>query len=111
MEKTLSFNNMFRHHRLNIKQYLKVGTNTIDVHFASKPLVANETFHQCKIETSEICPSHILGPAFDGFNQVSFIRTEPCSFAWDWGPAFSPVGIWRELYIDAYNYAVVKMLQ
>ncbi len=107
-ENVLSFNNMFRHHRLNIKQYLKVGTNTIDVHFASKPLVANETFHQCKIETSEICPSHILGPAFDGFNQVSFIRTEPCSFAWDWGPAFSPVGIWRELYIDAYNYAVVR---
>lgn len=29
------------------------------------------------------------------------------AFSWDWGPAFSSVGIWKDVYLEAFNYAVI----
>jgi len=32
-----------------------------------------------------------------------FIRKESCSFAWDWGPAFLPQGIWKSIEILGFS--------
>ena len=45
-------------------------------------------------------------------SNVAFVaigpQKEPCSFAWDWGPAYAPVGMWRPIYLQAYDTAVVR---
>jgi len=43
-----------------------------------------------------------------GFDNANYLRTEPCSFSWDWGPAYAPVGIWRPLFLEGFNGAVVR---
>jgi beta-galactosidase/beta-glucuronidase len=110
-KKIFDADNMFQRYRVDVKDALKAGTNTIQVAFKSKVLEANRTAMACNENTSEICP--IRGPspaaaAKHGFDNVNFLRTEPCSFAWDWGPGYAPVGIWKPIGIEAYDTAVVR---
>ncbi|CAF1682094.1 unnamed protein product, partial [Adineta ricciae] len=42
------------------------------------------------------CPPDIQ----HGECHVQFIRKEPCSFSWDWAPAFVPIGIPGHLYLE-----------
>ena len=93
--------------------------------FPSKVLAAQEAFDECDGEAPRFCPSLCPPPEQDGFCQVSalfqliflaaftflqvnFLRTEPCSFSWDWGPAFAPVGIWRNLTLEIFKAAVIR---
>ncbi|CAF4912627.1 unnamed protein product [Rotaria sp. Silwood1] len=48
------------------------------------------------------CPSS----AQHGECHVQFIRKEPCSFSWDWGPAFAPIGITGNVYLEGINSSV-----
>ena len=87
--------NMFHRIRLNAKPYLKSGSNTIVVKFKSKVLEAAANAASCNTDTSIICPSGYRPPVQHGFDNQNYLRTEPSSFSWDWGPGFAPVGLWR----------------
>ena len=39
---------------------------------------------------------------------MNFLRTEQCSFAWDWGPAYAPVGIWKPIYIISSEVPIIS---
>ena len=100
--------NMFHRVRLNVKQHLVAGTNTLRVAFKSKVSEANARAAACDNATSIICPPHAQPAVQHGFDNVNYLRTEPCSFSWDWGPGFAPVGLWRAIYIQGYDTAVVR---
>ena len=100
--------NMFQRNSIEIKKFLKVGSNKISIEFPSKVIWAQATANTCNVPQDGLCPYQCPGSQQHGFCNVNFIRTEPCSFSWDWGPAFASVGIWKTLYLQAYNDAVIR---
>lgn len=42
---------------------------------------------------------------------VNYIRKEQCSFAWDWGPAFPTVGLWRSASLHAFDVSRVDYVR
>eukprot|EP00755_Sulcionema_specki_P000373 Sspe_Gene.25377::Locus_10182_Transcript_1_1_Confidence_1.000_Length_2709::g.25377::m.25377/K01192/E3.2.1.25, MANBA, manB; beta-mannosidase len=34
---------------------------------------------------------------YNGICHANFVRKEPCSFGWDWGPAFATQGVWKKV--------------
>jgi beta-mannosidase len=34
-----------------------------------------------------------------------YLRKAPCQFGWDWGPQLPPVGIWKDIRLEAYAVA------
>ena len=34
-----------------------------------------------------------------------YLRKAPCHFGWDWGPQLPPIGIWKDLRLEAYSGA------
>ena len=34
-----------------------------------------------------------------------YLRKAPCQFGWDWGPQLPPVGIWKDIRLEAYSVA------
>ena len=83
--------NMYQRNFVEIKKFLKKGTNTISIAFPSKTKWADDTAKTCNADTDGLCPRGCTAPPQHGFCNVQFVRTEPCSFSWDWGPAFASV--------------------
>ena len=100
--------NMFIRHLVNVESVLKPGTNSISIDFQSKIKSANLTAGACDTSSSGTCPVQCWPEEYDGFCDVNFLRTEQCSFAWDWGPAFAPVGIWKPIYIIGSEAPVIS---
>lgn len=40
-----------------------------------------------------------------GFDHYNFIRKPASDFGWDWGPAFSPSGVYGNITLEAYSAA------
>ncbi|GLS25164.1 beta-mannosidase [Marinibactrum halimedae] len=96
-----SSQNMFIGQRVSCKEYLVVGTNQIDVLFRS-PI-------------KEVMPLFTkAGYTYPAENDKSeerlsvYCRKAPCHFGWDWGPRFVCSGIWRDLYFDFIDTALIK---
>lgn len=77
-------NNMHRTWRFDIKPYLIEGENTVTILFASPVRFVEEH------------PSSI-GKAFTS------IRKAACMFGWDWGLKLPDSGIWRDIYVEAWD--------
>lgn len=82
-------NNMFRTWQFNCKEILRKQNNTLYIKF----------FSPVRISDSLASLSDVKLP---GGNQV-YIRKAPYHFGWDWGPRFVTSGIWRPVYIYAWN--------
>jgi beta-mannosidase len=82
--------NMFRVWEFDVRNVLRAGGNNIRITFGS-PLA-----YISKNESS--APnSWVRGRAW--------IRKEPCSFDWDWGPDLASSGIWRAITLETFNRA------
>lgn len=108
-----STDNMFQRLVIDLKtaaggSFLVAGSNTIIVDFTSTVTEALARFEACDESTSVICPNVTRNPVQHPFNNVGYVRTEPSSFSWDWGPAYAPVGLWRPIYLQGYDSAVVR---
>jgi beta-mannosidase len=84
-------NNMFRQYRWDVKSLLHAGGNELQINFASPAKFAA----QKEAERNLPRPTHSLpgGP---------HIRKAPCQFGWDWGPQLPPVGIWKDIRLEAF---------
>lgn len=88
--------NMFRTWEFDAKTALNPGENEIEILFAS-PYAYMERREN--------------GPAPDKFVKGrAWVRKEPCSFGWDWGPELASCGIWRNISLEALNTARIKDL-
>jgi len=81
--------NMFRLWEFDIKPVLRAGENTIEISFESP-------FTYIKQHEGDQAPAKwIQGRAW--------VRKEPCSFGWDWGPNLPSCGIWKNLSLETFN--------
>jgi beta-mannosidase len=100
----LSADNQFRSWRVDVRDRLHAGRNTLRILFHSPtnlmtPIVAK-------------LPYLIPGTGYEpldrdkGIYPVShYMRKAPYSYGWDWGPKFVTEGIWRPVYLEAWDNA------
>ncbi|KAI2604540.1 glycoside hydrolase family 2 protein [Hypoxylon fragiforme] len=76
------------------QQQQQSGSAELQIEFASAPTVAEAIQNQPGQET---WPPYV-GTVME-FSGRQFIRKAHSDFGWDWGPAFSPVGIWQKAWV------------
>jgi len=86
------FSNMFYEHRIDVKSLLKRGENVIVVEFDS-PIKTLEKMYGARDVK--------LSGAF--YSPGVYGRKAQYSFGWDWGPRLPTSGIWRPVWLKAYN--------
>ncbi|MCX6029952.1 MAG: glycoside hydrolase family 2 protein [Chloroflexi bacterium] len=86
--------NMFRQYRWDVKPVLQVGANELCITFASPVRYASAR--------QEARPLRGVSQAIPGGPHV---RKAPCQFGWDWGPQLPPVGIWKDIRLEAFDSA------
>ena len=87
-------NNMFRTWEFDIKPALTSGSNEIEVRFDSPYPVMAEG--ESKRALYEWIGSHEP-------KGRAYVRKEPCSFGWDWGPCLPGAGIWKNITIETFD--------
>ncbi|HLE64261.1 MAG TPA: glycoside hydrolase family 2 protein, partial [Pyrinomonadaceae bacterium] len=101
-EVLLNADNMFRTWRTDCKRLLRAGANTLRIHFHSPinkvlPLIAKLNYQ--------------LPAGNDQGEKTSpHTRKAPYQFGWDWGPRFVTSGIWRPVYLEAWDQARLEDL-
>ena len=95
----LKANNMFRQWIVNIKSIIKPGQNKLQI-----------CFHAAKRITDSIAQSQL--PLIRPDNSRVYARKAQFQFGWDWGPTFIGAGVYKNIWIDAYNgLSTVEKLQ
>ncbi|XP_075226998.1 beta-mannosidase-like [Lycorma delicatula] len=99
-------NNMFVRYRYDVKPILKQGKNDLQVKFQSPITAADNLSAASKYKIPPSCtPSEYQGEC-----HVNFLRKMQASFAWDWGPAFPSVGIWKPVNLEAYDKIIIRTI-
>ncbi|XP_065350336.1 beta-mannosidase [Cloeon dipterum] len=49
-----------------------------------------------------------VAPEFQGECHANQVRKMQASFSWDWGPAFPSAGIWKKVYVEAYDTLLIR---
>ncbi len=98
----LSADNMFRTWRVDARRVLHAGTNTLRIRFRSPitevlPLMAKINYQ-------------LPSPNDQGEKTYPYTRKAAYHFGWDWGPRFVTSGIWKPLYIEAWDDARIEDL-
>jgi len=94
--------NMFRTWEFRVKDALQQGENHLEITFASPLRYIGE-----KSERRTL-------PEWGGPKEPkgrAWLRKEPCSFGWDWGPVLATSGIWRPIYLLAWDTARITDLR
>ncbi|HEV2330996.1 MAG TPA: glycoside hydrolase family 2 protein [Verrucomicrobiae bacterium] len=87
-------NNMFRTWEFDVKDLLASGSNEIEILFDSPyPVMDKGESERAMYEW--IGPHEPKGRAY--------VRKEPCSFGWDWGPCLPGCGIWKNISLETFN--------
>lgn len=84
--------NMHRTFEADIKDCIIEGKNTIQITFNSPVKYVEEKHHKL--------PLNVSPDTLDGFTQI---RKAHYMFGWDWGPKLPDMGIWRNIFIRAYD--------
>src|SRR6185503_10162632 len=101
-EPLLNTDNMFRTWRIDAKRQLKAGANALRIRFRSPinevlPLMAKMSYQ--------------LPAGNDQGEKTSpHTRKAPYQFGWDWGPRFVTSGIWRPVFLEAWDEARIEDL-
>ena len=99
----LSADNMFRTWRIDAKQALKAGDNSLRIVFRSP---VNEILPVMKKLNYQLPAPHDQGE-----KTSPFTRKAPYQYGWDWGPRFVTSGIWRPVSLEAWNQVRVNDVQ
>ncbi|TAJ11825.1 glycoside hydrolase family 2 protein [Marinilabiliaceae bacterium JC017] len=92
----LDANNFFREYKIDCKSLLKANGNTMRVEFTS-PVTMNK-----KLREEARLPLR---------DDYVYTRKPSYHFGWDWGPIYITAGIWRPVYINAWNTARFDNMQ
>jgi beta-mannosidase len=101
-EPLISADNMFRTWRVNCKRLARVGANTLQIRFRSPinevlPIMAKMDYE--------------LPAGNDQGEKTSpYTRKAPYQYGWDWGPRFVTSGIWRPVFLEAWDDARIADL-
>ncbi|WP_343330771.1 beta-mannosidase [Polaribacter staleyi] len=104
----LKTNNMFIGYKIAIKQYIKLGENSLKIVFDSpikEGLKKREALgYQLPNAVNDQSENGGLGKK----KVAVFNRKAGYHFGWDWGPRLVSSGIWQEIELNAWNNAVIK---
>ena len=103
-EKVLSTNNMFRQWTADVKSLLKPGENQLKVYFHSPIKVDLPKFDALKYPLEAGNDQSENGGLLNKKVSV-FARKAGYHYGWDWGPRLVTSGIWRPVYLMAWNDA------
>ncbi len=93
----LSADNMFRTWNVDVKNILRYGANELKVKFPSVVQENKDRYSKLKYK-------------LPGDEKV-VCRKAAYHFGWDWGPTFITSGIWKPVYLKAYNYVNLLAVQ
>ena len=82
-------NQFLRYELFNMSAQLNKALNHIQIKFASPIRHAEALAHIYPYRMPPECPPQVQ----HGECHVNFLRKQQCSFSWDWGPAFAPIGL------------------
>ncbi|KAI6651994.1 Beta-mannosidase [Oopsacas minuta] len=93
--------NQHRQYVYDVTNYIVLGDNTLIVELLS----AAKLSHKYALEY----PYHVdqQFTYFEGTNR-NFVRKAQSDFGWDWGPAFAPVGIWKDVYMVGFDEFMIS---
>ena len=100
----LEASNMFMTWKCEVSDFLIQGENELYVLFRSP---TNEVKEEARAVG-------ILYPAENDHSEENlsvFARKAPYHYGWDWGPRFVTSGIWRPVWLQLYDQAVVEEVQ
>ena len=89
--------NMFRTWEWEVKEHLQEGENTIEILFTSPIPYGDKQQQEHYLRVTGVGQHRI-----DGGN---WVRKEACNYGWDWGPMLVTVGIWKPIYLLAWDTA------
>jgi len=84
----LKADNMFREWAVECRKFLKTGENELRIIFTSPVFMDS-------LKAANL-PYHLP-------DDRAFTRKAPYQYGWDWGPRFVTSGIWKPVYIRAWN--------
>lgn len=82
---------MFVEHRFEVKRFLKVGKNVLEV-LIDSPVIRSQKLQQKHGALEVALEPHRV-----------YVRKAQYSFGWDWGPKLTTSGIWRDIYLEAVS--------
>ena len=88
--------NMFLRHTFRIDQMIRQGTNNLSILFYSPFQYTAMNERPLRQFSSARFPERV------------FIRKAQYSFGWDWGPSFPTMGLWRPVYLEWRDKAVIR---
>nr|CAD7205356.1 unnamed protein product [Timema douglasi] len=97
---------MFIRYQFPVTDLLKSTENVLRVDFYS-PVWAARVRYEQQAKDYPILPT-CVDPSYRGECHVNHLRKMQSSFAWDWGPAFPSVGLWKSVEIIAYDVAYLR---
>eukprot|EP00095_Tigriopus_kingsejongensis_P000196 maker-scaffold41_size498431-snap-gene-1.17 protein:Tk00196 transcript:maker-scaffold41_size498431-snap-gene-1.17-mRNA-1 annotation:"Beta-mannosidase" len=102
--------NMFVRYSFDILEHIQwVKKNTLVVKFQSPVLYARSKFEEHS-KNHYIVPPESVPMDYNGENHANFIRKTQSSFGWDIGPSFPSSGIYRPIWIQAFQSAKIEYL-
>ncbi|KAJ5594999.1 uncharacterized protein N7459_001207 [Penicillium hispanicum] len=95
-----STNNQFRQYTFDVSDVLSSckGSSVLALNFGSAPNIVNAIAND---SSSQKWPP-LVQQTYE-FPNRWFMRKEQSDFGWDWGPAFSPAGPWRDAYVVQFD--------
>lgn len=108
----LSADNMFREWLVDVKPQLQAGTNELRILFRS-PIVEGLKKYDANGYVIPVSPNDLaeIGQV-EGNKMVSvYTRKAGYHFGWDWGPRLVSSGLWRPVFLTAWNDARIENLQ
>jgi beta-mannosidase len=96
----LTADNMFRRWRVDVKDQLRTGSNTLEIRFASPVRVG--------AERAAASPWPIPHQEPDARNTRAFTRKAAYQYGWDWGPRYVTSGIWLPARLEAWSGSRIR---
>lgn len=103
-QKILTADNMFREWRIGIKSFLQEGDNTLKIYFNSPIKMDIPKWDALPYQYEAGNDQSENGGVFDKKVSV-FARKAGYHYGWDWGPRLVTSGIWRPVYVEAWDDA------
>jgi len=108
----LRSDNMFRTWKVDIKANLVEGANRMEIRFLS-PIQQGINIYE-KLDYHVPCSGNDLASIgkVEGNKMVSnLMRKAPYHFGWDWGPRLVSSGIWKDIYVRAWNVVSIDNIK
>lgn len=99
-KRVLSANNMHRTYQIDIKDVARPGKNSFKLEFFSPTQFVAKAFQESFIDGST-----------DAMRGFPHLRKAHCMFGWDWGPRLPDAGVWRDMYLQRVDGALLKGLR